>query len=57
MTTTSLFDYNRDASPDIREVSTRQKDGVIVRKRALAFCEAAGEPKQIEWYDAGHSLN
>jgi dienelactone hydrolase len=36
MTTTSLFDYNRDASPDIREVSIRQKDGMIVRNMTYA---------------------
>jgi dienelactone hydrolase len=36
MTTTPSFDYNRDASPDIREVSTRQKDGGIVRNMTYA---------------------
>lgn len=29
----------------------------VLRERALAFYEAAGEPKQIEGYDAGHGLN
>jgi predicted esterase len=29
----------------------------VPQERASAFCEAAAEPKQIRWYDAGHGLN
>ena len=29
----------------------------VPEERALAFYEAAGDPKQIEWYSAGHGLN
>jgi dienelactone hydrolase len=32
-------------------------DPHVPQERAEAFYEAAGEPKQIQWYDAGHGLN
>jgi fermentation-respiration switch protein FrsA (DUF1100 family) len=29
----------------------------VPKERASAFYEAAAEPKQLRWYDAGHGLN
>lgn len=31
-------------------------DGYVSEEQANALFEAAGEPKRIEWYDAGHDL-
>ena len=33
------------------------KDPHVPEDRARAFVEAAGEPKRVDWYDAGHDLN
>jgi predicted esterase len=33
------------------------KDRHVPEARAKEFFAAAGEPKEIKWYDAGHGLN
>ena len=33
------------------------EDPHVPMDRARAFVEAAGEPKRVDWYDAGHGLN
>lgn len=34
-----------------------QSDPHVPQEEAQSFYEAAGEPKQVGWYDAGHGLN
>jgi dienelactone hydrolase len=44
-------------SPALLLFQFARDDPHVPQERAEAFYKAAGEPKQIQWYDAGHGLN
>jgi predicted esterase len=49
--------YLPKASPAPVLLQFGHKDPHVTDARAQAFYDAAGQPKQILWYDAGHHLN
>ena len=49
--------YIAKASPSPILLQFGHHDPHVTDARAQAFFDAAGEPKQILWYDAGHHLN
>src|SRR5262249_57506003 len=57
MTSIDADGYIGHAAPAAILFQSGRYDENVTRERATQYHQAASEPKEVKWYNAGHSLN
>lgn len=57
MTAIDPDEYVKRAAPAALLFQSARRDEFVPREEASLFYQAASDPKELKWYDAGHDLN